>query len=155
MAISFLTQAQKDVVDSLVDSIHQTFAQDITAFQIDKKSSLSTNPNYNSAYRVNSQQVAASERSQTISARIRYLKADEEVFDYKDGSELTSITNRIVLPAGSVKIKVSNTDNDFMKLAKRVEIADKRYLIQNASNPRPAGFFNNQAYWEYYLVPTT
>lgn len=152
MATSFLSQAQKDIVDGLADSIHQTFAQEVTAFQVDKKSSLSASPNYNSAYRVNQQQVSSSERSLTFSARIRYVKAGEEIFDHKDGSELTSITNRIILPVGSVKLKVDADAYEFLKTAKRVEIAGKRYILQG--NPRPVGFFAKQNYWEYFLIPT-
>ena len=152
MATSFLSQAQKNIVDNLVDNIHQTFSQEITAFQVDKKSALTGNPNYNSAYRVNHQQVASTERSLTFNARIRYVKAGEEIFDHKDGSELTSITNRIILPVGSVKIKVDAEAYDFLKTAKRVEIAGKRYILQG--NPRPVGFFAKQNYWEFFLVPT-
>ncbi len=152
MATSFLSQAQKDIIDNLVDDIHQTFAQEVTAFQIDKKSSIAGNPNYNSAYRVNSAQVSAAERSLTFNARIRYLKAGEEVFNHKDGSEVTSITNRIILPVGSVKIKVDADAYEFLKTAKRIEIAGKRYILQG--NPRPVGFFAKQNYWEFFLVPT-
>lgn len=152
MATSFLTQAQKNVIDGLVDSVHATFSVSVTSFATDKKSSLATNPNFNSIYRSNSAQVPATERSLTFNARVKYVKMGEEVFQESDGSSVTSVQNRIILPVGSVKMKVDATAHEFMKIAKRVEISNKRYIVQG--NPRPVGFFGKENYWEYFLIPT-
>lgn len=152
MAFSYLTQAQKDTVDSLVDNIHLSFAISIVAFKTNKKTSLDSNPNYNSIYRQGQTNVTTEEVSRTISARVKYVKMGEELFEESDGSSKTSIQNRVILPVGSVKIKVSNDDHLFVKDSKRVEISNKRYIV--FGNPRPVGFFDKQQYWEYFLTPT-
>lgn len=152
MAISYLTQAQKDTVDSLVSNIHSTFASPITVFKINKKTSLDSNPNYNSIYRQGQTNVTTEEVSRTVNARVKYIKMGEELFEENDGSSKTSVQNRIILPVGSVKIKVSNDDHLFVKDSKRIEIANKRYIV--FGNPRPVGFFDKQQYWEYFLAPT-
>jgi len=152
MAFSYLTQAQKDAISDIVSNIHETFAISITAFKINKKTSLDSNSSYNSIYRQNQTNVTTEEVSRTIDARVRYVKMGEEMFEENDGSAKTSVQNRIILPVGSVKIKVSNTDHLFIKDSKRIEISNKRYII--FGNPRPIGFFDKQQYWEYFLTPT-
>lgn len=152
MAISYLTQAQKDTISGLIDSIHATFAVDVTAFQTNKKTSLATDPNFNSVYRQNSAQVSSTERSLVFKARIRYVKMGEELMTESDGSNATSIQGRVILPVGSVKMKVDNAAHEFLKTAKRVEISNKRYILNG--NARPIGFFDKSQYWEYFLTPT-
>jgi hypothetical protein len=152
MATSYLTQAQKNTISALVDNVHLTFAVDATAFQINKKTSLSTNPSFNSIYRQNSAQVAQEERSLTFKARIRYVKMGEELMTETDGSNATSIQGRVILPAGSVKMKVDNAAHEFVKTAKRVEISGKRFIVNGQA--RPIGMFDKSQYWEYFLTPT-
>jgi hypothetical protein len=152
MAFSYLTQGQKDAISSVISNIHETFAVDIVVFKIGQDIALSTNPNYNAIYRKTSIQTQKTEESRTISARVRYLKMAEEVFDYKDGSSATATQSRVILPAGSVKIKVANDDHLYIKDAKRIEMDGMRFIIQH--NPRPIGFFDKTQYWEYLLFPT-
>jgi len=152
MAISYLTQAQKDTISNLIGNIHETFAVDVTAFQISKKTALTTDPNFNSIYRQNSAQVATTERSLTFKARIRYIKMGEELMTESDGSNATSIQGRVILPVGSVKMKVDNTAHEFIKTAKRVEIEGKRFIL--SGNGRKIGMFDKSQYWEYFLTPT-
>ena len=117
MAISYLTQSQKNTISALVDNVHATFAVDVTAFQISKKTSLATDPSFNSIYRQNSAQVSSTERSLTFKARIRYIKMGEELMTETDGSNATSIQGRVILPAGSVKMKVDSSAHDFVRTA--------------------------------------
>ncbi len=151
MAISFLTQAQKDTVDGLTDSIHATFSVLITAFKIGQKTSLVSNPNYNSIYRQNQTATTEVEQSQDFQARVRYIKMGEELFNNNDGSSQTSVQSRIILPDGSVKIKVDNTAHLYIKDCKRIEIGGLRYIL--FGNPRKIGFFDKTKYWEYFLTP--
>jgi len=153
MAFSYLTQGQKNTVDDLIQNIHATFSIPILVFKINKKTSLSSNPNYNSIYRQGQTNVVETEESQEIQARVRYLKMGEEIFNESDGSSATSIQSRIILPAGSVRIKVDEAGNAYMQDCKRVEIAGKRYVLFHGS--KPIGFFDKQAFWEYFLTPIT
>ncbi len=153
MAISYLTQGQKDTVDALTDNIHATFAVTITCFKINRKTSLTSNPNYNSIYKQGQTNVAEEELSQDFLARVRYMKAGEELFNESDGSSSTSVQSRIILPAGSVKIKVDYAAHLFIKEAKRIEIGGQRYIVFHG--PRQIGFFDKQKYWEYFLAPTS
>lgn len=153
MATSFLTQAQKDTVDSLIDSVHSTFAISVTVFKVNKKASLSSNPNYNSIYRQGQTNVVETEESREIQARVRYIKMGEEIFNESDGSSTTSVQSRIILPAGSVRLKVSNVDHLYMRDCKRVEISGQRFIL--FGGPRKIGFFQKENYWEYFLTPIT
>lgn len=151
MATSFLTQAQKDVVDGLTESIHATFSVPILAIKINKKTSLASNPNFNSIYRQGQTNVTEEEQSREFQARVRYIKAGEELFAETDGSSSTSNQSRIILPAGSVKIKVDYDAHLFIEEAKRIEISGERYVVFH--RPRKIGFFDKSKFWEYYLAP--
>lgn len=69
-----------------------------------------------------------------------------------DGSNATSIQGRVILPAGSVKMKIDNAAHEFVKTAKRVEISGKKFIVNG--HARPIGFFDKSQYWEYFLTPT-
>ena len=76
----------------------------------------------------------------------------EELMTETDGSNATSIQGRVILPAGSVKMKVDNAAHEFVKTAKRVEISGKRFIVNGQA--RPIGMFDKSQYWEYFLTPT-
>ncbi len=69
-----------------------------------------------------------------------------------DGSNATSIQGRVILPVGSVKMKVDNTAHEFLETAKRVEISGKRFIVNG--HARAIGMFDKSQYWEYFLTPT-
>lgn len=151
MAFSYLTQGQKDTIDSLINNVHLTFAINIKVFKINKKTSLSSNPNYNSIYRQGQTNVVETEESREILARVRYLKMGEEIFNESDGSSQTSVQSRIIMPAGSVRLKVDNEAHLYMQDCKRVEINGQRFVL--FGGPRKIGFFQKENYWEYFLTP--
>lgn len=153
MATSYLTQGQKDTVDNLIQNVHATFAIPVTVIKINKKTSLSSNPNYNSIYRQGQTNVVETEESREIQARVRYIKMGEEIFNESDGSSQTSVQSRIIMPAGSIRMKVDESGHTYMQDCKRVEISGKRYILFHG--PRPIGFFDKQAFWEYFLTPTS
>jgi len=152
MAFSYLTQAQKDTISSIIDNVAKTFSINITAFKINKKTALDSNSSYNSIYRQGQTNVTTEEISQTFEARVRYIKMGEELFTESDGSSATSVQARIILPAGSVKIKIPNATHLYIKDSKRIEIATKRYIVYG--HGRPIGMFDKEQYWEYFLTPT-
>ena len=150
MAFSYLTQGQKDTIGQILDNVHETFSIDVTLFKIGQQTLISNNSGYNAIYG-SGPSSSLIEESKTIKARVRYVKMEEEFFDYKDGSSNTSVSNRIILPAGSVRMKVTEEDHLYAKDSKRAEINGRRFILK--SNPRPAGMFDKVQFWEYFLIP--
>jgi len=150
---SFLSDSLKTVVKNAYSSFHDSFVRQITAFKIGQKIPLSSSPTYNAFYKQNTLANNLTEQSETFNARIRYIKMEEEYFTESDGSSVSSNTARIILPAGSVELKVDSTGYDYIKDAKRIEFDNKRFSIKH--NPRPIGFFDAVTdYWEFILIPT-
>ncbi len=152
MATSFLSDSLKDVVNAAYANMHESFLRTVSCFKIGKKIVLSSSPTYNAYYKQNASSTELTEVSQVFSARIRYVKMEEELFTESDGSSATSIQSRITLPAGSVKLKVDSTGYDYIKDAKRIEFDGKRFAVKH--NPRPIGFFV-PTFSEFILIPTT
>lgn len=153
MATSYLTSLQKRNIADVFDNIAATFQRPIWAFKDGERISLATNSQYNSYYRIQSSNTEFSEVSLELQARIRYIKSDEEVFKFSDGTA-GGVQNKIVLPAGSVKIKVDRTGYEFIKDAKRLEVDGNRYAV--VSNARQIAMFgpDYSPYYEYLLCPT-
>lgn len=154
MATSYLNATQKRAISSIIDNVHLTFARPITAYKNGERVSLASNPEYNAFYKTQSSNESFSEVSLEINARIRYVKADEELFVFKDGSAASGNQDKIALPAGSVKIKVNREGYEFIKDAKRIELDGNRYAI--VSNARQIAMFgpDYSPYYEYILTPT-
>lgn len=154
MATSYLSATQKRNIADVFDSIHQTFQRPITIWKNGERVSLSSNSQYNAFYREQSSNTEFSEVSLETTARIRYVKADEELFSFKDGSAASGNQNKVALPAGSVKIKVNKEAHEFIKDARRVELDGQRFAI--VSNARQIAMFgpDYSPYYEYILTPT-
>jgi len=153
MAYSYLTKAQKIAIGNVMDCIHETFKREITLFRVGQRVSIAANPDYNAFY--GSQQTPELETtSLTTDARIRYVKAEEELLIRKDGSTLSGNQDKIVLPAGSVKIKVNQEAYEFLKNAQRVELDGNRFAV--VSNARLIAMFGPtiSPYYEFLLTPT-
>ena len=153
MATSYLTSLQKRNIADVFDNIAKTFERTIYVFKDGERISLATNSQYNSFYRERSSNTEFSEVSLEIQARIRYVKADEELFKFSDGTA-GGVQNKIALPAGSVKIKVDRAGYEFIKDAKRLEVDGNRYSV--VSNARQIAMFgpDYSPYYEYLLTPT-
>lgn len=153
MATSYLTSLQKRNIADVFDNIAKTFERTIYAFRDGERVSLATNSQYNSFYRTQSSNTEFSEVSQEIQARIRYVKSDEELFKFSDGTA-GGVQNKVALPAGSVKIKVNRTGYEFIKDARRIELDGQRFSI--VSNARQIAMFgpDYSPYYEYLLTPT-
>lgn len=152
MASSFLTDSLKTTVKNAYADFHSSFLRSITAFKIGQKIALSSSPTYNAFYRQNALANNLTEQSSSFDARIRYVKMEEEYFVERDGSSESSNNSRIILPVGSVKLKVDATGYDYIKDAKRIEFDNKRFAIKH--NPRPIGFFDAVTdFYEFLLIP--
>jgi hypothetical protein len=153
MATSYLTDSQRRNIANVFDNIAKTFERSVWAFKDGERISLATNSQYNSYYRTQSSNTEFSEASLELQARIRYIKSDEEVFKFSDGTA-GGVQNKIVLPAGSVKIKVDRAGYEFIKDAKRLEVDGSRFAV--VSNARQIAMFgpDYSPYYEYLLTPT-
>ncbi len=141
----FLSQNQKDNIKSIIDRIHDTFAREITVFKIGTRTAIASSQNYNFVYRQQSANTVTTEVSQTFFARIKYVSAEEQILpDPKAGQD------KIIIPAGSVKIKVNLDGYNYLKEAKRVEFDGFRFSIK--SDGKPLGMFGPQ-YYEFVLLP--
>jgi hypothetical protein len=144
---SFLDNLQKENIKNIIDSIHDTFSRPITVYKLGKKTTLSSSTSYNSLYKTKGNQLPNSEViqvSKVINARIKYVKIDQEYF-YQESSQ-----EKIIIPQGSVLIKVNYEDYMYIKDAKTVELDTKTYKI--SSPGKPEGMFGPQ-YYQFLLIP--
>jgi hypothetical protein len=144
----FLSENQKTNIKSIIDQIHETFAREITVFKIGQRTVISSSANYNALYRQQSSNTATTEVSQTFQARIKYVEMSETFL--QDSQSNSSGQDKIILPAGTVKIKVNLEGYEYVREAKRVELDGRRFSIK--SDGKPLGMFGPQ-YYEFILIP--
>lgn len=147
----FLSENQKTNIKSIIDQIHDTFAREITVFKIGQRTVIASSPNYNALYRQQSSNTETTEVSQTFQARIKYVEMNETLLqDSQSNSAYSSGQDKIILPAGTVKIKVNLEGYEYVREAKRVELDGRRFSIK--SDGKPLGMFGPQ-YYEFILIP--
>jgi len=147
----FLSENQKTNIKSIIDQIHDTFAREITVFKIGQRTVISSSANYNALYRQQSSNTETTEVSQTFQARIKYVEMSETLLqDSQSNSSYSSGQDKIILPAGTVKIKVNLEGYEYVREAKRVELDGRRFSIK--SDGKPLGMFGPQ-YYEFILIP--
>ncbi len=144
----FLSENQKTNIKSIIDQIHDTFAREITVFKIGQRTVISSSANYNALYRQQSANTETTEVSQTFQARIKYVEMSETFL--QDSQSNSSGQDKIILPAGTVKIKVNLEGYEYVREAKRVELDGRRFSIK--SDGKPLGMFGPQ-YYEFILIP--
>lgn len=147
----FLSENQKNNIKSIIDQIHDTFAREITVFKIGQRTAIASSPTYNALYRQQSSNSSTTEVSQTFSARIKYVEMNEELLqDSSSNSSYSAGQDKIILPAGTVKIKVNLEGYEYVREAKRIELDGRRFSIK--SDGKPLGMFGPQ-YYEFILIP--
>jgi hypothetical protein len=147
---SLINQKVMDKVISKFADLHDTFSREITVYKNAKRVAIASSPSFNAIYG-NSGATNTSEYqtvSATFSARIYYLKMDEEFFS--NYSAETESQNKIIMPNGSVKIVVDPQGYLFIKEARKVEFDGITFSIRSDGNP--IGLFSNQ-YYEFFLTP--
>jgi len=144
----FLSENQKTNIKSIIDQIHDTFAREITVFKIGQRTVISSSANYNALYRQQSANTETTEVSQTFQARIKYVEMSETFL--QESQSNSSGQDKIILPAGTVKIKVNLEGYEYVREAKRVELDGRRFSIK--SDGKPLGMFGPQ-YYEFILIP--
>jgi hypothetical protein len=148
----FLSTNMESSINSMYDTLHETFAQTITVFKNSKRTVVSTNSKYNNIYgRTNTGSKSSVEyttESQSFAARIYYIDMDEEYLD--NGANQQGTQNKIVLPDGSVKMIVKADAYDYIKEARRIELDGIRFAIK--SDGSPSGLTTN-IFYTFLLTP--
>jgi hypothetical protein len=128
----FLSDSQITKISGVFETLHTTFARDVTIYKNPKKTVVSTSPRYSPIYGRRDTGSTSSVTYETVSgvfpARIYYISS----------------------PAGSAKITVKKNGYEFIKEARRVELDGQRFSIK--SDGTPQGFTGNQFY-TFLLTP--
>ena len=145
----FLSSNMESTINTMYDTLHETFARTITVFKNSKRTVISTTSRYNNIYgRTDTgsrSNVEYTTESQSFEARVYYVNMDEE-FLSNDQTQ-----NKIILPNGSVKIVVKSDAYEFLQEARRVELDGIRFSIKSDGSPR--GLTINKFY-TFLLTPT-
>ena len=149
MATSLLSSSEKTALNAVIADVHETFARDITVFKDASKVVIITDPNFNPLYNTAGQTTSYINTPiyQTFKARINY----DDDFKIKYCSE-GQLNTQIKLEAvvGTVRLKITAEDYEFIKDAKRIDLDGKRFVLNSAF--RGHGLFDNQ-YYTLYLKP--
>lgn len=147
--MSLIDDANKEDMESVMRSIHDTFARDIKFIKDAKRIILSTDPNYNYLYKSVRGSVSTVKREiteKTFKARILYVGRQEEgLFDSEANAQIKVEKN-----VGEVRLKVDAVGHSYLKETKRVELDGRFFTI--SSDERPHGLFTPQFY-TFYLKP--
>lgn len=148
MATSYISDSQKEYINSIFDDVFETFQRSITVIMNPEMTVLTTSPSYNAFYGTDDSRAVNeptyTTKSYTFKAKIRYLSNDKPMYP---GS--TNQT-RMLYPAGTVKIKVDAAAWPYLKEARKVEFDGRRY--QFASDYKPNGMFGPR-YYSFLLTP--
>ena len=131
---SLISDTNKDLLNAVLNDMHDTFKRTITVFQEAKRVVITTSPEYNSLYKRNREEDSVSTESlgRDIEARIFY---------YTKGQDLQSIgvTNddqlQLKLSDGDVRIKILATDFPLFKGVERIELDGAPYSINSSARP--------------------
>lgn len=149
----FLSSNMESTINTMYDTLHETFAQTITVFKNSKRTVISTNSRYNNIYgRTNTgskSNIEYTTESQSFEARVYYINMEEEYLSNNENQRGTQ--NKIILPNGSVKIVVKSDAYEFLQEARRVDFDGIRFAIKSDGEPR--GLTTNKFY-TFLLTPT-
>lgn len=144
----FLSSSQISEIESLYNTLHETFSQTITVYKNGKKTLIAHDPKYNSVYSRNSMgkrdSVEYTVVSETFDARIYYIKTEEELLNNEKSQ------TKIILPKGSVKVVVKKDAFDYIQEARRVEFDGRRFTIH--TDGAPYGLTSN-LFYTFYFTP--
>jgi hypothetical protein len=147
---SLINQQLMNRVSLKFADLHDTFSREITVYKNAKRVAIASSPSFNAIYGTSgaTNSVEYQTVSQTFSARVYYIKMDEEFLSSSDADN--DAQNKIILPNGSVKIVVDPAGYLFIKEARKVEFDGISFSIRSDGNP--IGLFSNQ-YYEFFLTP--
>ena len=142
----FISDAQKVAIKGIVDRIHETFARPIVVYKFGKRTAFNTVDSYNKLYKKSNpqEQIELTQNSRTIMARIQYARFDQMDFFQERTQE------KIVVPDGTIYLKVDREGYLFLKDAKTVEFDERTFSVQSPG--QPLGMFGPQ-YYKFTLMP--
>jgi hypothetical protein len=149
MATSLLTAAEKSALNAVIADVHETFAREITVYKDASKVVIITDPNFNPLYNTAGQTTSVINTPvyKTFKARILYEDDFKKQY-WSEGQLNTQIKLEAVV--GSVRLKITAEDYEYIKDARRVDLDGKRFVLN--SSFRGHGLFDSQ-YYTLYLKP--
>jgi hypothetical protein len=147
---SLINQQLMNRVGLRLADLHDTFSREITVYKNAKRVAIASSASFNAIYGTSGATNTSEYQtvSKTFSARIYYVKMDEEFLS--SSSSYADAQNKIIMPNGSVKIVVDPEGYLFIKEARKVEFDGITFSIRSDGNP--IGLFSNQ-YYEFFLTP--
>jgi hypothetical protein len=146
---SYFNSEEKEILESVMQNMHDTFARSIFAYKESKKIIISTDPNFNYLYNnvKGVKQVLNKTQFKAIKARIMYMDKQSEVsYDADVGAQI-----KVSHDIGEVRIKLDTEGHDYLKDAKRIEIDGR--LMFKVTDVKKHGLFSPK-FFTYYLRPT-
>jgi len=149
MATSLISTSERAALNSVIDDIHETFARNITVYKEASKVVIITDPNFNPLYDTGEGTTSYVNTPvfKVFKARIQY-EDDIGKRYWSDANMQSQI--KVDAIVGTVRLKISAEDYDYIKDAKRFDVDGKRYVLN--SSFRPHGLFDNK-YYTLYLKP--
>ena len=148
----FLKPDQVTKIKDLSTILHDTFARTITVYKNAQKTLIASTSSWNSLYRRtntgSNTSVEYTTVSDSFSARIYYEDLEKDYIS--NPGEQGGTQNKIILPAGSVKIVVQESAYDYIREARRVEFDGRKFSIK--SDGSPSGLVDNQ-FFTFLLTP--
>lgn len=145
---SILSSEQKKALETVMQSMHDTFARSIFAYKEAQKLILSTDENFNYLYNnvKGVSQVLKKTQFKAISARIQYMdRNNTAMYDSQVDAQI-----KLEGPVGEVRIKVDEEGNEYFKDTKRIEIDGRMFF--KVTDVKKHGLFRPK-YFTYYLKP--
>ena len=131
----YLSPSQISKIESINNTLHDTFSQNITVYKNAKKTLIDSGKKDNLDFTM---------VSETFDARVYYIKTEEELL----ANEKSQV--KIIIPDGSIKVVVKKDGFNFIQEARRVEFDGKLFSIK--TDGRPIGLTGN-LFYIFYLTP--
>ena len=131
MAASLISTSERAALNSVIDDIHETFARNITVYKEASKVVIITDPNFNPLYDSGEGTTSYVNTPvyKTFKARIQY-EDDIGKRYWSDANMQSQI--KVDAIVGTVRLKISAEDYDYIKDAKRFDVDGKRYVLNSS-----------------------
>ena len=146
MGDNLVPDSMRKKIRQALSDVHETFSREITIFQRKNETFVSSSDStYNALYaRLKNEQKTLTKVTQTkVKARIDYIDRQQ-----KEQIAGTNAQLNILLPEGSIRLKIDESGYKLLKNSTRVEIDEQLYeLISDSAKTGP---FSVQYYVMYF-----
>lgn len=143
---NLISEAEKLYYASAIKDLHDTFSKEITVWQRSSQEIVSEDDSYDAFYDKKKSDVIYSSQSRVIKARTKHLDRQDKEFALAINSAANQIN--VTQEFDVVRIKVDNSDSEYVRDAEKVTIENKDYSVITV--PRPHGLFETN-YDTFYL----